>query len=234
MILYQGRSFKEYRGMGSIGAMRRGSRDRYFQDEFDLEAGGSDKLVPEGIEGRVQHKGAGRDDGPPAGGRPARRHGLLRRARTSRRCSATRGSCASRRPARARATCTTSRSRRKRRTTDRSSGSKDEGSSGTTDQRARSASVTAARTSRHPTTVAAGRCAGRARSPRHDHPALRRPRRGQDRFVRGLAAGLGIDPDDVSSPTFTIVQEYRGPAVTLQHVGSLSPDAARSRGPRAR
>ena len=38
MILYQGRSFKEYRGMGSIGAMRRGSRDRYFQDEFDLEA----------------------------------------------------------------------------------------------------------------------------------------------------------------------------------------------------
>ena len=37
LILYQGRSFKEYRGMGSIGAMRRGSRDRYFQDEFDLE-----------------------------------------------------------------------------------------------------------------------------------------------------------------------------------------------------
>src|SRR3954466_5626731 len=57
MIIYQGRSFKEYRGMGSIGAMRRGSRDRYFQDEFDLESGGSDKLVPEGIEGRVQHKG---------------------------------------------------------------------------------------------------------------------------------------------------------------------------------
>ena len=59
IILYQGRSFKEYRGMGSIGAMRRGSRDRYFQDEFDLEApGGSDKLVPEGIEGRVAHKGS--------------------------------------------------------------------------------------------------------------------------------------------------------------------------------
>src|SRR6187455_1164055 len=37
LILYQGRSFKEYRGMGSIGAMRRGSRDRYFQDEFDLD-----------------------------------------------------------------------------------------------------------------------------------------------------------------------------------------------------
>ena len=50
---------QEYRGMGSIGAMRRGSRDRYFQDEFDLEApGGADKLVPEGIEGRVAHKGS--------------------------------------------------------------------------------------------------------------------------------------------------------------------------------
>jgi IMP dehydrogenase len=59
LILYQGRSYKDYRGMGSIGAMRRGSRDRYFQDEFDLEApGGSEKLVPEGIEGRVAHKGS--------------------------------------------------------------------------------------------------------------------------------------------------------------------------------
>jgi IMP dehydrogenase len=60
LILYQGRSFKEYRGMGSIGAMRRGSRDRYFQDEYQLEgaAGGTEKLVPEGIEGRVAHKGS--------------------------------------------------------------------------------------------------------------------------------------------------------------------------------
>jgi IMP dehydrogenase len=60
VILYQGRSFKEYRGMGSIGAMRRGSRDRYFQDEFELQptSDGSDKLVPEGIEGRVPHKGS--------------------------------------------------------------------------------------------------------------------------------------------------------------------------------
>jgi IMP dehydrogenase len=59
LILYQGRSYKEYRGMGSIGAMRRGSRDRYFQDEFDLEGGrASEKLVPEGIEGRVAHKGS--------------------------------------------------------------------------------------------------------------------------------------------------------------------------------
>ena len=51
-ILYQGRTFKEYRGMGSIGAMKEGSRDRYFQDEFDER-----KLVPEGIEGRVPFKG---------------------------------------------------------------------------------------------------------------------------------------------------------------------------------
>jgi IMP dehydrogenase len=59
VILFQGRSYKEYRGMGSIGAMRRGSRDRYFQDEFDLEGGrATDKLVPEGIEGRVAHKGS--------------------------------------------------------------------------------------------------------------------------------------------------------------------------------
>jgi len=60
MILFQGRSFKEYRGMGSLGAMRRGSRDRYFQDEFDLDASpeSAEKLVPEGIEGRVAHKGS--------------------------------------------------------------------------------------------------------------------------------------------------------------------------------
>jgi IMP dehydrogenase len=59
LILFQGRSYKEYRGMGSIGAMRRGSRDRYFQDEFDLEGGrATEKLVPEGIEGRVAHKGS--------------------------------------------------------------------------------------------------------------------------------------------------------------------------------
>jgi IMP dehydrogenase len=60
LILFQGRSFKEYRGMGSLGAMRRGSRDRYFQDEFDLDANpeSGEKLVPEGIEGRVAHKGS--------------------------------------------------------------------------------------------------------------------------------------------------------------------------------
>jgi len=52
-ILYQGRTFKAYRGMGSIGAMRRGSADRYFQ-----EPGAEDKLVPEGIEGMVPYKGS--------------------------------------------------------------------------------------------------------------------------------------------------------------------------------
>ena len=53
MILYQGRSFKAYRGMGSVGAMARGSADRYFQKEVSNE-----KLVPEGIEGQVPYKGA--------------------------------------------------------------------------------------------------------------------------------------------------------------------------------
>jgi IMP dehydrogenase len=51
--LFQGRSYKSYRGMGSIGAMQQGSRDRYFQ-EGELNA---DKLVPEGVEGRVPYKG---------------------------------------------------------------------------------------------------------------------------------------------------------------------------------
>ncbi|MBI2895113.1 MAG: IMP dehydrogenase [Deltaproteobacteria bacterium] len=53
MVLYQGRSFKVYRGMGSIGAMRQGSKDRYFQAGVDDER----KLVPEGIEGRVPYRG---------------------------------------------------------------------------------------------------------------------------------------------------------------------------------
>ena len=52
-ILYEGRSFKSYRGMGSIGAMKEGSKDRYFQDVED-DIG---KLVPEGVEGRVPYKG---------------------------------------------------------------------------------------------------------------------------------------------------------------------------------
>ena len=55
IILYQGRSYKSYRGMGSLGAMRRGSADRYFQDNNN---GNVDKFVPEGIEGMVPYKGS--------------------------------------------------------------------------------------------------------------------------------------------------------------------------------
>lgn len=49
-VIYQGRSYKVYRGMGSLGAMKEGSKDRYFQENVQ-------KLVPEGIEGRVPYKG---------------------------------------------------------------------------------------------------------------------------------------------------------------------------------
>jgi len=52
VVLYKGRSYKEYRGMGSIGAMKKGSKDRYFQEEVE-----ENKLVPEGIEGRISYKG---------------------------------------------------------------------------------------------------------------------------------------------------------------------------------
>jgi IMP dehydrogenase len=54
IILYQGRNFKAYRGMGSIGAMKEGSKDRYAQHDVEVES----KLVPEGIEGRVTYKGS--------------------------------------------------------------------------------------------------------------------------------------------------------------------------------
>lgn len=54
VILYQGRSFKSYRGMGSIGAMKKGSSDRYAQETTSVES----KFVPEGIEGRVAYKGS--------------------------------------------------------------------------------------------------------------------------------------------------------------------------------
>jgi IMP dehydrogenase len=54
VILYQGRSYKVYRGMGSLGAMRAGSRDRYFQADVASES----KMVPEGIEGRVPYRGS--------------------------------------------------------------------------------------------------------------------------------------------------------------------------------
>jgi IMP dehydrogenase len=54
IILYQGRNFKSYRGMGSLAAMKQGSRDRYSQEHEEIES----KLVPEGIEGRVTYKGS--------------------------------------------------------------------------------------------------------------------------------------------------------------------------------
>ncbi len=57
IVLFQGRSYKSYRGMGSIGAMQQGSADRYFQDNSGANPN-ADKLVPEGIEGRVPYKGS--------------------------------------------------------------------------------------------------------------------------------------------------------------------------------
>ena len=57
VILYQGRSYKSYRGMGSVGAMKQGSADRYFQ-EVNSNNPNAEKLVPEGIEGRVPYKGS--------------------------------------------------------------------------------------------------------------------------------------------------------------------------------
>jgi len=57
VFLYQGRSYKAYRGMGSVGAMARGSADRYFQEEVKDTL----KLVPEGVEGQVPYKGPAKD-----------------------------------------------------------------------------------------------------------------------------------------------------------------------------
>jgi IMP dehydrogenase len=54
LVIYQGRSYKKYRGMGSIAAMKAGSRDRYFQEDEFAES----KLIPEGIEGRVPYRGS--------------------------------------------------------------------------------------------------------------------------------------------------------------------------------
>ncbi len=80
VFLYQGRSYKTYRGMGSVGAMARGSADRYFQQEIN----DSLKLVPEGIEGQVPYKGPVANVAASAGRRVARRHGICRRERCRR------------------------------------------------------------------------------------------------------------------------------------------------------
>jgi IMP dehydrogenase len=58
VVLYQGRSYKSYRGMGSIAAMKAGSADRYFQESDETSNPNTDKLVPEGVEGRVPYKGS--------------------------------------------------------------------------------------------------------------------------------------------------------------------------------
>ena len=103
VFLYQGRSYKSYRGMGSLGAMARGSADRYFQKEVEDTL----KLVPEGIEGQAPYKGPIAPGDPPAGRRPARRHGLCRRRRHRRASSSAPASSASPARACAKATSTT-------------------------------------------------------------------------------------------------------------------------------
>ena len=108
LILFQGRTYKEYRGMGSIGAMRRGSRDRYFQDEFDLEGGSGGGQAGAGRHRRPRRaQGQRRGGDSPADGRPARRHGLLRQRDDSR--AAAQGQADSHHAGRrrAKATCTT-------------------------------------------------------------------------------------------------------------------------------
>ena len=102
LILYQGRTFKEYRGMGSIGAMRKGSRDRYFQDDFELESGTSP--AGKGIgEARARgHRGPRAAQGQHGDGRSTSWSAACAPAwataarRPSPTCSATRSSCASR------------------------------------------------------------------------------------------------------------------------------------------
>ncbi len=103
VFLYQGRSYKAYRGMGSVGAMARGSADRYFQQDIKDTL----KLVPEGIEGQVPYKGAVGSRAAPARRRPARRDGLCRRGEPGRVPREGASSSASPRPACAKATCTT-------------------------------------------------------------------------------------------------------------------------------
>lgn len=108
--LFQGRSYKSYRGMGSLGAMEKGSKDRYFQDASD-----ADKLVPEGIEGRVPYRG-------PVGGIIHQLIGGLRATMgyvgcaTVEKCAPSRSSSRSPAPVNAKAMCTTCRSRKSRRT----------------------------------------------------------------------------------------------------------------------
>ena len=112
VFLYQGRSYKSYRGMGSLGAMAQGSADRYFQQDIKDQM----KLVPEGVEGQVPYRGPVGGDPASARRRPARRDGLCRRGDDRRvagqgavHAHHLGGACA-------KAMCTTSRSRAKART----------------------------------------------------------------------------------------------------------------------
>ena len=99
-VLYQGRIFKTYRGMGSMGAMPQGSADRYSQER-------NAKLVPEGIEGRVAAKGPLADLVYQLVGGLRAGMGYCGAAEHPRRCRRRRGSCAFRPPACAKATSTT-------------------------------------------------------------------------------------------------------------------------------
>ena len=110
LVFVNGKQYKTYRGMGSLGAMqKRGnqsfSRDRYFADDVLSD----DKLVPEGIEGQVPYRGAAVRRRAPARGRPARLHGLRRRGDRRRPQGARPARPGSPRPAWSRATRTTSR-----------------------------------------------------------------------------------------------------------------------------
>ena len=113
VFLYQGRSYKSYRGMGSLGAMAQGSADRYFQQDIKDEM----KLVPEGVEGQVPYRGpAGAILHQLAGGLRAAM-GYVGAATIRRIAGERRSSPASPRPACARATSTTSPSPARARTT---------------------------------------------------------------------------------------------------------------------
>ena len=115
VFLYQGRSYKSYRGMGSLGAMARGSADRYFQQDIK----DSLKLVPEGVEGRVGYKGPVGGGGAPARRRLCGRAWATPAVPPSPSCKPTPSSVASPARACAKAMSTTWRSRGKRRITAR-------------------------------------------------------------------------------------------------------------------
>ena len=117
IILYEGRSYKVYRGMGSIGAMRAGSRDCYFQGEVTSEA----KLVPEGIEGRVPYRGSLSQSLYQLIGGLKSGMGYTGCRTIDKTCGPRRGSCGRRPWGCASRTCTTSSSPRKPPTTASSS-----------------------------------------------------------------------------------------------------------------